>query len=305
MPSERVRQWPCPNDVREIMLDRLVRNALTEVSWNQARQLIKSSKILVNGEPVRDPSVHVHPGDVVTYDPDARIVRTPSLSTVPILHLDSQIVVVNKPAGISTVPYDETERDTLYHRVKQALGANHRHGTTSLHVVHRIDKQTSGVVVFARTHSALLRLKQLFRLHDIERRYMAIAHGSLKARTFHSRLVADRGDGKRGSTFNPKLGRESVTHVKPIEFLPSATLIQCTLETGRTHQIRIHLAEAGFPLFGEHVYAKDQDFGFQVPRLMLHAMTLGFAHPVTALPLLFSAELPDDMKHFIDALRRK
>jgi 23S rRNA pseudouridine1911/1915/1917 synthase len=118
--------------------------------------------------------------------------------------------------------------------------------------------------------------------------------------------VQDRGDGLRGSTDNVELGRESVTHVRAKEILAGATLIECALETGRTHQIRIHLSEAGHPLVGERVYVREYP-GKQIPapRLMLHAAELGFVHPVTGTELHFTEALPADMETLVASLRAK
>ena len=129
-------------------------------------------------------------------------------------------------------------------------------------------------------------------------------HGSIKDRTISSRLVQDRGDGRRGSTKNPTLGRESVTHVFFREALSGATFIECRLETGRTHQIRIHLSEAGHPLVGERVYAKNNPHPtVAAPRLMLHAWQLGFRHPATQAELDFEQALPNDMLEVLARLR--
>jgi 23S rRNA pseudouridine1911/1915/1917 synthase len=138
----------------------------------------------------------------------------------------------------------------------------------------------------------------------VRRRYRAIAHGQVKDRTIFSRLVQDRGDGRRGSTNNPTLGRESITHVFFCEALPGATLIECRLETGRTHQIRIHLSEAGHPLLGERVYAKNNpQQEINAPRLMLHALKLGFRHPTTKAELDFEQPLPEDFLAVLARLR--
>ena len=303
MAYEQILECSCSDNAHDIQLDRLLRDKLGNISWNRARQLIATGKVSVNGCTVLDPSTRVHPGDQVHLNPTAPKVGTRHSPPIPVLYVDSQIVVVNKPPGISTVPYDKEERGTLYQQVRSQLSTRNRRTPAPLHVVHRIDKETSGVVVFARTHSALLRLKQLFRRHDIERRYMALVHGKLEQRIFRSRLIADRGDGKRGSTLNAKLGREAVTHARPVEFFRSATLVECTLETGRTHQIRIQLSEAGFPLFGECVYAKAVASAHEVPRLMLHAKMLGFIHPNTEIPMHFTLDMPDDMRTFLEGLR--
>jgi len=173
-----------------------------------------------------------------------------------------------------------------------------------LGVVQRLDRETSGLIVFSRTTAARDALRRQFRAHSVHRRYVALVHGRLASRTFASRLVEDRGDGLRGSTTNPKLGRDAVTRTRVLEILSGATLVECTLETGRTHQIRIHLSEAGHPLVGERVYVR----GFhepliEAPRLMLHAAELGFLHPKDGREMTFTEPMPADMVAVLERLR--
>jgi 23S rRNA pseudouridine1911/1915/1917 synthase len=138
----------------------------------------------------------------------------------------------------------------------------------------------------------------------VGRRYVAIAHGPVKTATIKSNLVQDRGDGRRGSTDNEELGREAITHVKWLETLRGATLVECRLETGRTHQIRIHLAESGHPLVGERVYSKNYRGDLiPAPRLMLHARELEFEHPQTAARVRFEQAMPLDMQTMLESLR--
>jgi 23S rRNA pseudouridine1911/1915/1917 synthase len=218
-----------------------------------------------------------------------------------IVHVDRSVVVVNKPAGISTVPYEEDERGALYDRVTATLRRRSSSRGTPLGVVHRLDKETSGLVVFARSLAAKRELKQQFRVHSTGRLYVAIVHGRIASQTIASRLVADRGDGIRGSTPNPELGQPAVTHVKALATAERATLVECRLETGRTHQIRIHLFEAGHPLAGERVYVRrfrappPTEPRIEAHRLMLHARTLEFDHPETGERLRFSSDLPEDL----------
>ena len=163
----------------------------------------------------------------------------------------------------------------------------------------------AGRAVFARTLAATRGLKQQFRVHTVERRYVAIAHGAVRTATLRSRLVRDRGDGRRGSTENEELGRDAVTHVRVLEKLDGATLIECKLETGRTHQIRIHLSEEGHPIVGERVYSKEyRGRLIAAPRLMLHAFELGFDHPATGKHLHFEAPMPPDFRDVLESLRR-
>jgi 23S rRNA pseudouridine1911/1915/1917 synthase len=276
------------------------------MSWGAARKLIESGKVSVDGRRQLDPTAAVREGASVTVTMAAPKPRAESpVAGDDIVYVDSHVVVVKKPAGISTVPFDERETGTLSELVHALL--KRRGGPVAeLSIVHRIDKETSGLVLFARTLAAKRALKQQFRFHSVERRYVALAHGAVRAATHRSRLVKDRGDGRRGSTDNPVLGRDSVTHVKPLEALTGATMIECRLETGRTHQIRIHLAESGHPLVGERVYDRNyRGERIEAPRLMLHAFELGFEHPTTGKPMHFEEPLPDDMESVVRRLRRQ
>lgn len=280
-------------------LDAVLRAHVNE-SWGRVRDLITRGKITVNGARVVDPVTRVRAGAEISlriaakrFDPDA-------LPDDRIVFHDPHLVVVRKPAGISTIPYEPGERGTLEEKVRLWLVRKAKHAPhASLGVVHRIDKETSGLVVFARTLAAKKVLSQMFRAHVIERRYVAIVHGIMTVkRTFRSNLVADRGDGLRGSAKDSHLGQPSITHAAPITALRDSTLIACALETGRTHQIRIHLSEARHPLVGDRVYTRDwiRD-GFTLitaPRMMLHAMVLGFEHPITQRPVRFTDAPPED-----------
>ncbi|HVJ20444.1 MAG TPA: RluA family pseudouridine synthase [Polyangiaceae bacterium] len=286
-----------------IALDRLLRELLPGKSWNDARKLVTSGKVSVDGQRVLEPTLRLRAGARVELRMSAPKPRAGgALDGSVIVHVDSQVVVVRKPAGISSVPYDENETGTLDELVRQLLK---RPGSDApLGVVHRLDKDTSGLLVFARTLTAKRALKQAFRFHTVQRRYLAIVHGSPADQTFKSRLLRDRGDGRRGSTNHSELGREAITHVKNLERLHGASLVECRLETGRTHQIRIHLSEAGHPVVGDKVYTHGyRGTLLPAPRLMLHAFELGFEHPASGQLLRFEEPLPDDMKRVLEALR--
>ncbi len=173
--------------------------------------------------------------------------------------------------------------------------------------VHRLDRETSGLMVFARTVAAEHSLVEQFREHSIERAYWAIVLGDIAEQTIESHLVRDRGDGKRGSTSLPETGQRAVTHVRSLERLRGHTLIECRLETGRTHQIRIHLSEAGHPLCGDTDYrgplnARPIPDRSGAPRLALHAAELSFKHPVTGERLHFEMRLPRELADFVTFL---
>jgi 23S rRNA pseudouridine1911/1915/1917 synthase len=232
-----------------------------------------------------------------------------------IVYFDRDLVVVDKPAGMLSVA-DETEnRDTLAHHARTLLRRLDVPGVdTKLGVVHRLDRDTSGLLVFARTADAQRKLAAQFRAHDIDRVYCAIAHGAVGARRVDTRLVMDRGDGMRGSYGHfrrawgdaPAAAKRSVTHIRPIAALAGATLVECRLETGRQHQIRIHLSELGHPLVGERVYVRDYTgVRIESARPMLHARALGFVHPRTEEWVCFEREPPDDFRAMVESLRAR
>jgi 23S rRNA pseudouridine1911/1915/1917 synthase len=178
----------------------------------------------------------------------------------------------------------------------------------AVRAVHRLDKETSGLVVFARTIAAERHLGRQFRAHTIERRYLAVVRGRARSGRIESNLVADRGDGRRGSSTEPGVGQHAVTHMRVVEELGDYTLVECRLETGRTHQVRIHLGEQGTPLCGERVYdrplhGRPLPDGSGATRVALHAASLGFQHPATEQAMRWEAPLPKDMAALVKRLR--
>jgi 23S rRNA pseudouridine1911/1915/1917 synthase len=306
-------------------LDRAVREVFG-VSWGRARAWIASGKVQVDAAVVTDPTARVAAGAVLSFDQRAARPRPGELRDDQVVFVDAHVIVVAKPPGISTVPYDDrssrstatpsaaSEAEALEGRVRRWLerrGRAGRPGRPALGVVHRIDKETSGLVVFTRTWLAKQHLASQFRRHTVHRRYLAIAHGDVETRTIRSFLVEDRGDGRRGSARGQPGAdaREAITHVERLEALPLgartpvATLVACRLETGRTHQIRIHLSEAGNPIAGEKVYVRGPRALLEAPRLMLHAAELGFIHPATEREMRWDLPLPDDMERVLERLR--
>lgn len=290
-------QWQVPDELDGALLDRAVRARLADVSWNRVRSWIEQGKIALNGALVFESQRTVGAGDALEFFPTGQRHAGPKSDVPWIVHRDSQVVVVDKPAGVATVPYENSERDSLDRRVASVLGAKGR--SAAIHVVHRLDKETSGLLVFARTDAALKSLKNQFRFHTTHRRYLAIVHGRARSVTYKSRLIQDRGDGIRGSTNHPELGREAITHVRVLEVRGELSLIECELETGRTHQIRIHLSEAGHPLVGERVYSRGYAGELEAaPRLLLHAAELGFDHPTEHQRLEYRQDPPEDFLTF-------
>jgi 23S rRNA pseudouridine1911/1915/1917 synthase len=284
----------------------LLKKWLPDTPWSKARRLVERGKVRVGGEVTTDSSRRLREGAEVVLDEHAPL-PAPKLEGA-IVFEDAHVVVLDKPSGMSSVPYEKRESGTAMDLIRDLWRASGKKATvTPLHVVHRIDKETSGLIAFAKTKLAERALQDLFRAHDVERTYLCVAHGKVTDRRIESRLVTDRGDGLRGSTRVPKQGKRAVTHVRKVEELRGATLCEVRLETGKTHQIRIHLAENGHPLVGERVYIRDflrkENTPIESPRLLLHAATLGFKHPISKKEVRLSSELPEDFNRELKKLR--
>ena len=285
----------------------------TGLSWARARKLCTDGRVTVDGERCLDPAIRVGPNSVIVIDAHGAKVERGPLARDAIVFHDCDIVVVDKPPGMLTVGY-EGEKDTLAEHARMVLRKVDSSARDSgLGVVHRLDRETSGLVVFTRTSQAKRELAAQFRAHDLERSYVAIVHGVATEARIESFFLEDRGDGLRGSwgVFRrargepPADAKRAVTHVKPLESLSGATLVECRLETGRQHQIRIHLAESGHPVVGEKVYIRDFDGNrIEAPRALLHARTLGFTHPRSRIEVRFERQAPEDFRSRLESLRR-
>jgi 23S rRNA pseudouridine1911/1915/1917 synthase len=311
-----------------------VLRARLRMSREEAVRLVQQRRVQLHGSPCLDPARRVHPGqriEVLAPPPDGATSsrrKTQRGETAdrsnkgprPILrHVDEHIVVVEKPAGLTTMRHAHETAEfgsrarrflppTLADLLPQLI-AEHQQGKPGrVRAVHRLDKETSGLVVFARTALAERHLGQQFRAHSTERLYRALVRGKARSERIESWLIDDRGDGRRGSSSKPGEGQRAVTHVRVVEELGDYTLVECRLETGRTHQVRIHLGEAGTPLCGETVYDRPlhgapMPDGSGAPRVALHAATLGFVHPETGQQVRWESPLPADLAGVLERLR--
>ncbi len=306
------------------------------LSRTRLARLITEGAVRREGAVLDDPKAKVAEGDIIeiTVEAAEEVETRPQDIPLDVVYEDADLVVVNKPAGMVVHPApgspDGTLVNALLHHCGDSLsgiGGEKRPG-----IVHRIDKETSGLLVVAKNDRAHHALARQFEKHSAERAYLALCHG-----------VPDPGDprlrGIRGASFEPggvlKLstqlarhrtdrqkqavtfdgGRHAVTRARLLErFGTSVALIECRLETGRTHQIRVHMAHAGHALVGDPVYggrrkpgrdleARAAEAVINFPRQALHAAVLGFAHPDDGRPLRFEAALPEDMEALLSALR--
>ncbi len=238
---------------------------------------------------------------------------------IEIIYSDDAVIVVNKPVGLTTMRHKEEAAEfgargksylpkTLADQLPALLGTPDR----SPIAVHRIDRDTSGLVVFARSRAAAEHLGRQFRKHTVDRSYLGLTRGVPREKRVESVLVRDRGDGRRGSssTENPADGKRAVTLVRVIESWPTGALVECRLETGRTHQIRIHLGETGTPLCGEAVYdrainGRPLPDHSQANRPMLHAASLGFVHPQTGEFMTWEVAPPQEFTLLLQRFRQQ
>lgn len=315
--------------------DRFLASQAVDLSRSRVKALIKDGAVTCDGKGLLDPNAPVQAGAVYELNVPAPRPATPEPQNIPldVLFEDADLIIVNKPAGMAVHPapgsWDGTLVNALLHHCEgdlPGIGGVERPG-----IVHRIDKLTTGILVVAKTEAAHAGLSALFAAHDIDRSYLAVTRGAprpLKG-TVDAPIARATGDRKKMAVPRQTAlgnGRHAVTHYKTLKTfgeldkgsgLPAAALIECRLETGRTHQIRVHLSHIGAPLIGDPLYGRQKGikaFGSgdafvaatkaarAFPRQALHAASLGFEHPVTGDRLQFEAPLPGDMQGLIDSL---
>nr|WP_047169761.1 RluA family pseudouridine synthase [Sphingomonas sp. Y57] len=307
-----------PQEAEGWRLDRALAAALPTLSRERLKALISSGQVSqADGTLARDPAMKVAPGArfaVIVPDPAPAHNEAQDIPLV-VVHEDEHLIVVDKPAGLVVHPAagnpDGTLVNALLHHCRGSLsgiGGVERPG-----IVHRIDKDTSGLMVAAKTDPAHVGLAAQFARHSIDRRYRAIVAGTprLAAGTVDAPLARSAANRKKIAIVADGRGKRAVTHYSVIEPLRGAALVECRLETGRTHQVRVHMASLGHPLLGDPVYGRSRPEHRELlnrlnfHRQALHAARLGFVHPVTSETLSFDSEIPRDMQDLFSELRVK
>ncbi len=263
-----------------LRLDQVVPKYVAGLSRRKARAVIDVGGVFVDKTRVKIAGRQVREGQKIEVNVGGAVEQTQTLSAA-LVHLDDQVIIVDKPAGLVTAPTPESDRGDLLDQLQHQYG--------EVYLVHRIDLPTSGLLVFARTREANKRLGEAFKAHDVEREYRAVVAGAIADQTI-DRPIGDR---------------RAVTHVRALEALDGATLVACTLETGRTHQIRIHLAGLTHPVLGDTQHGGElaRTFFPRPPRLALHAAILGFVHPATGQRVRWERAMPDDLGAWLNRLR--
>jgi 23S rRNA pseudouridine1911/1915/1917 synthase len=273
----------------QTLLDAL-QSLFPDSSKTTLRRMLQDDRVRVNGVPQRDAKRVVEDGERVEVGSKASRAIDPRIT---ILYEDDDLIAVDKAAGLLTVASPEVRYETAEAFLNTYLGA--RRGETRVHVVHRLDRDTSGVLVFAKNGDMRDRLQTLFAAHDIERIYVAIVHGKLAepSGTFHSFLAEDK-ELRVKSVAGVVSGKEAITHYRTTASGRRFSMLDVTLETGRRNQIRVHLAEAGHPVVGDTMYGKGLDD--PLGRLALHARHLAFIHPRTRKRIEVTMPIPAEFR---------
>ena len=309
---------------KPMRIDKFLMEHLYNTSRNRLQRAAEQEFILVNGRPVKS-SYKVKPMDVITVMMDRPRYENeviPEDIPLDIVYEDKYLMVVNKPAGLVVHPGHGNYHGTLVNAIAWHMKDNPDYDANDPHVglVHRIDKDTSGLLVIAKTPDAKTNLGNQFFNKTTKRRYRALVWGNVEQDegTVVGNIGRNPRDRMQMTVLPDDQGKHAVTHYRVLERLGYVTLVECILETGRTHQIRVHMKHIGHILFNDERYggheilkgthfAKYKQFVNNCfdtcPRQALHAMTLGFVHPVTGEEMYFTSELPDDMTRLIDKWR--
>lgn len=296
-------------------LDRALAEAIPALSRARIQSLVDAQSLTIAGKTVTDASSKKFEGQpfelrVPAPRPDKAVPQDIQLNVV---FEDEHLIIVDKPAGLVVHPaaghLDGTLVNALLHHCEgrlSGIGGVQRPG-----IVHRIDRDTSGLLVVAKTDKAHEGLAKLFAAHDIERRYLAVVAGNPTppAGTIRTQIGRSPTNRKKMAVLPEGKGKNAVTHYRTVEQFKDTALVECQLETGRTHQVRVHMAHIGHPLIGDSTYnnrRKAFKFGpnqSYFDRQALHAVSLGFIHPITGEKLGFESSLPDDIQLLLTSLR--
>lgn len=293
-------------DARNIRIDVWLTERLG-LSRSGVQRLILGGEVLVNSKPVK-PNYKMRAGDAVFVtlpEPEPYGVEAEDIP-LEVVYEDEYLIVVNKPRGMVVHPAPGHLKGTLVNALLYRCGGGLSgiNGVVRPGIVHRIDRDTSGLIVAAKTDAAHISLSRQLVAHTMERSYLAIACGNIRedSITIDKPIARHKTERKKMAVLQD--GRRAVTHIKVLERFAGYNLIEARLETGRTHQIRVHMASIGRPLLGDFAYGPEkQPFG--IKGQALHAKTLGFLHPAAEKNMSFSVEPPRYFKELIDMLREK
>ena len=288
-------------------LDKFIAEKDNDLSRAIIQKLIAEEKILVNGKKTKN-SYKVSEGDIVTIeDIEAKedIHLKPQRMDLDVIFEDNDIIIVNKEKGIVVHPGngnpDGTLANAILERCKDSLSGIG--GTIRPGIVHRIDKDTSGLVIIAKNDNAHIKISKQIQDRKVSKTYIALVRGVIKENEATINMPIGRSTKDRKKMAVTKNGKEAITHFKVLKRYEGFTLLEVKIETGRTHQIRVHMAEIGYPIVGDEVYSNGKN-PFDVKGQMLHAAKLEFAHPTTNENVAFEAPLPEYFSNVLSTLEK-
>lgn len=288
-----------------IRLDKYIAENQDKFSREQVQRLIEDTYVKVNGR-YQKPSYKVKPNDIVEIEEPEVKEATVEAQDLPlnIVYEDNDILVVNKAKGMVVHPGNGNPDNTLVNAVLahckdslSGIGGEIRPG-----IVHRIDKDTSGLLIVAKNDRAHISMSEQIKNHEVKKTYIALVRGNIKENEAKIDMPISRSKTDRVKMAVDKKGKNAVTYFKVLERFGDYTLIEVQIETGRTHQIRVHMAQIGFPLVGDYIYSNGKN-PFNVVGQMLHSQKLDFKHPVTGADMHLEAPLPEYFEEVIQILR--
>ena len=286
-------------------LDAYISSANTDITRTSAQRLIEDGNILVNGKNAKV-SYKIQENDKISVEiPEPKQIELKAQNIpIEIIYEDSDIIVVNKPKGMVVHPANGNPDGTLVNAIMaickdslSGIGGEIRPG-----IVHRIDKDTSGLLIVAKNDNAHVKMSEQIKNHEVKKTYIALVRGVFKENEATIDMPIGRSTSDRKKMAVNKNGKNAITHIKVLKRFDKYTLLQVNIETGRTHQIRVHLSHIGYPIVGDYTYSNGKN-EFDVIGQCLHAQKLEFKHPITQKDMCLEAELPQYFKDILDKLK--
>ncbi len=286
-------------------LDTYISSVDTDITRTSAQRLIEDGNILVNGKNAKV-SYKIQENDKISVEiPEPKQIELKAQNIpIEIIYEDSDIIVVNKPKGMVVHPANGNPDGTLVNAIMaickdslSGIGGEIRPG-----IVHRIDKDTSGLLIVAKNDNAHVKMSEQIKNHEVKKTYIALVRGVFKENEATIDMPIGRSTSDRKKMAVNKNGKNAITHIKVLKRFDKYTLLKVNIETGRTHQIRVHLSHIGYPIVGDYTYSNGKN-EFDVIGQCLHAQKLEFKHPITQKDMCLEAELPQYFKDILDKLK--
>ena len=300
-----MKYFEVENDNKRI--DAYLSDKLEDTSRVAIQRLIANEKVFVNGKTVKS-SYKVQAGDQIQVEEEIPVEVSLKAQNIPldIIYEDKDIIVVNKPKGMVVHPANGNPDGTLVNAIMaickdslSGIGGVIRPG-----IVHRLDKDTSGIIIVAKNDKAHINLSEQIKDHKVKKTYIALVRGIVKENEATINMPIGRSEKDRKKMAVTKKGKEAITHFKVLERYDKYTLLQVNIETGRTHQIRVHLSQIGYPIVGDEVYSNGKN-EWNVKGQCLHAKSLEFTHPITGEKMYLEAKLPEYFENILKELENR